>query len=327
MTKELPQIPGFAPVVVQKSAPLTPVTMATPTIGHNNPPAETIELEALKALDGPDLFLNGGVAKVISDLSEQAAAFTGDVSTQEGREARKSFAYRLTRSKTILDDKGAELNKPLREKIDAVDKVRRDMKAKIDQMVKDVRAPLDKWESDEQARINGLNQKIKLIRDSMSFFQEPSVKDIDDRLGQLDYLNGVDWQEKSYEAVPLLAEAINSLKLRRVSAEVREAEQAELAKLRAAQAERDAQDKAREAEFMGKPYAETTPQPDRTVDTTVFRSPVSPEQARNARIMFAINNVIHRHKGSAIDQSDTALAKAIASAIIRGQIPNVTITN
>ncbi len=317
MTKPLPIIPGFD---------------APAGIGHNNPPEPTVDLNKLKELDGNKLYREGLLAPTVNDLKDEAAAFVADVATEEGRKAIKSFAYRLTRSKNILDEKGKEINDTLRVHINAVDERRRVMRKELDALIADIEKPLTQWEAAEAQRKNKLDADLGFVKNAIVFFQEPTLEQIDERIEGLKRFLGYDWQEYVGEGPQALDNGLKFLAEKRVAREQQIKDQEELSQLRAAQAAN---------KFVIDPKSE--PDPNRSAPVhadmmaaTMYSSaqPLINPDFTNAPVLA--NNAQDKRKeinGRVLNAImslpvpvDESQAKAIVIAIVRGQVPNVTIT-
>ncbi len=76
----------------------------------------------------------GAIDPILADIRKRIDAFVGDVTTKRGREEIASFAYKLARSKTFIDDAGKTLVAEMKE-----------IPKKIDASRKHVRDTLDLW--------------------------------------------------------------------------------------------------------------------------------------------------------------------------------------
>ena len=65
------------------------------------------------------------IDKLIKWVEDEARAHVPDTTTRKGRDAIKALAFKVTRSKTALDEAGKQLNAGLRRQIDTVDVERR----------------------------------------------------------------------------------------------------------------------------------------------------------------------------------------------------------
>lgn len=85
-------------------------------------------------------------------IAEEVRAHVPDVSTAAGRGEIKSLAYKVTRTKTAIDEAGKKLNEEAREKINAVDAQRRKIRKELDELADEIRKPVTDWEAAEDAR-------------------------------------------------------------------------------------------------------------------------------------------------------------------------------
>lgn len=301
MTKPLPTIPGFD---------------APAGIGHNNPPEPTVDLDKLKELDGQKLYREGLLAPTVNDLKDEAAAFVADATTEEGRKAIKSFAYRLTRSKNILDEKGKEINDTLRVHINAVDERRRIMRKEIDELIATIEKPLTEWETKEQLRKNKLDADLAKVKNAIVFFKEPSLAEIDERIATLKGFDGHDWQEYGEAPKGVIEESLQFLNEKRTLREQQIKDQEELSRLRAAEASRQVAPQP----FISDPAAQHTTDSQKPDVFNIVKAIVPDADHRkeiNGRVLNAIMSL-----PVPVDESQ---AKAIVIAIVQGKIPNVTI--
>jgi colicin import membrane protein len=88
----------------------------------------------------------------LSRIAAEVADFSGDASTAKGRAEIRSLAYRVTRSKTYLDDLGKQLAAELKEIPKRIDASRKQARDFLEELAEKVRAPLTEWEA-EQERI------------------------------------------------------------------------------------------------------------------------------------------------------------------------------
>lgn len=201
----------------------------------------------------------GAIDPYLAKIRAEIDAFVPDVSTKKGRDEIASMAYKVARSKTYLDGVGKELvdqYKELPKKIDASRKVVRDT---LDAWKDEVRSPLTDWENAEAARVAKHKAGIEALQ-AMSVSGAPAES-------ILELINGVKaiavdatWEEFEAEANRVKAATLESYQTAYEGRKAYEAEQAELARLRAEaaareQAEREARI-AKEAEDRAKAQAE-----------------------------------------------------------------------
>lgn len=209
------------------------------------PPKESA-LQVYSAAQGLDPYL-----KVIK---AEIDAFVPDVSTKKGRDAIASIAYKVAKSKAAMDNIGKELVAELKDVPKKVDAERKRMRDLLDQWKDEVRAPLTAWEEAEQARVDALQDKIKMMQSAAYEVAQCDSAAIKERLDYLAAL-AVDesFAEFEAEAHRVKAATIATLEAALVTRQAYEAEQAELAELRAKAA---AQEQKEREERIAKEAAE-----------------------------------------------------------------------
>ena len=208
------------------------------------PPKETA-LQVFQVANGLDPYLQ--------QIRAEIDSFVPDVTTKKGRDAIASIAHKVARSKTALDNVGKELVAELKEIPKKVDAERKRMRDTLDAWKDEVRAPLNEWEAAEAARVEFHNSMIRHIEDCglgliggqpqpfALLFRELEEKIIVDEK----------FEEFEAEAHRVKAAALAKLKVSFDEHQKREAEQAELERLRAEAAQREQKEReeriAREA--------------------------------------------------------------------------------
>jgi len=208
----------------------------------------------IKSMKPADVFETAFMDSLIKEIEDKAKAHVPDLTTAKGRAAIKSNAYAVKRSKTFLDGLGKDLVKPLKEQAKHVDAERKRMRDTLDTLNTELIEPLTTWEEEEEKRKRAIGEKIELII-GLQFFEAESTPSADDIRDRLNTLNEIiideSYQEMSDVAEVEKVEAIKILELK-LEAQVKyEADQAELARLKAEAAERerlDAERKAKEEE-------------------------------------------------------------------------------
>jgi DNA repair exonuclease SbcCD ATPase subunit len=201
-------------------------------------PKETA-LEAFSADRGLEPYL----AKIRAEID----SFVPDISTKKGRDAIASIAFKVAKSKTYLDGVGKDLVAELKELPKKIDASRKEMRDTLDAWKEEVRKPLTDWELAEEARIKAHTDAIQSIKDQAAFIEGLSAADLSARA---EFVQGIELGDRWEEFAAKAAEAKDAATIALAKAiEARkqyEAEQAELARLRA-EAEARAQKEREEA--------------------------------------------------------------------------------
>lgn len=182
----------------------------------------------------------GGIESIISKLESDVRSIDTDISTPAGRAAIKSLAHKVARSKTALDEMGKALVADLKKQTGAVDADRKIVRDRLDALKDEVRKPLTDWEDAEADRISGHQNAIQAILDLATFEAErPAASDISARLSEIEAMPARDWQEFAKPGTAARSDAFAKLTIMKSTAVKFEAEQAELARLRAEQVARE----------------------------------------------------------------------------------------
>lgn len=187
-------------------------------------------------------------------VKEQVDAHVPDVATAKGRAEIKALAFRVTRTKTALDDAGKKLNEDARKKIDAVDAQRRKIRAELDALAEEARRPLTEWETAEEDRQDHIRKVMEKIAALSRAYLEDGSDLIADRIRvvrEID-IDPTVFSDSNEVAKAAQAKAVADLEMVLERARRHEADQAELARLRK---EREEQDRA-EAERLVQEKAE-----------------------------------------------------------------------
>lgn len=316
-------------------------------------PLETITAVSIFATEN-------GVDNIIAQVKEKAVIGEFDISKEDDRDRIRSMAFKVTRTKTALEDMGKDFVAEEKAKIKIIDTRRIALWSAMEEIQTDVRRPLTEFEDKEKARLAGHNEGMESVRSLLTFNNEPGIADVEERIKELETLKARDFQEFGPQAKTVIETVENRLseklaqvikadedakELERLRAEKAERdEQARIDKIKAdaetaaaAKAIKDAQDqinaanqRAAEAE---KKLEEKTADP--PAPPPVQEQPkAAPETIRTAVGGIAMAEKERRRKINAAVKEAIAMegmttdkeAEEITKAIIMGRIPNVTIT-
>jgi hypothetical protein len=205
-------------------------------------PAATDLLDAFRAPDHLD--------SLIGRIESEARSQVIDLSTAKGRAACASLAFKIAKSKTALDSAGKALNEQARAHINKVDAERRRAWDRLEKLQAEIRAPLTEWESAEKARVDAIKARIERLRTAHESVTHGTAEQIGALLARVE-VTAIDdtWAEFTADAARFKDQAIATLRNMHAIAAEREAQAAELARLRAeADARAEADRKRAEAE-------------------------------------------------------------------------------
>jgi hypothetical protein len=178
---------------------------------------------------------------ILARIRQQLDEFKPDLSTASGRKAIASIAYKVAQSKTYLDGVGKELVTAQKEIPNKIDASRKRIRDTLDAWKDEVRKPLTDWEVAEEARVNRIKADLAELQSTIDDRTERSAEEVRDRLAEVraEAITEERWNEYVGAAAELKDKAIAALEAALMAAEKREAEAAELARLRAEAAERE----------------------------------------------------------------------------------------
>lgn len=209
--------------------------------------------EAITSADAESLFETpGALLPMLQAVAEKVREFKADPSTEAGRKAIASLAFRIARAKTRLDDLGKDIVAELKARPARIDANRKVAREFLDALKAEVRVPLDAWEEAQNrnaARVDWFRSIPSVWTASLAELrarlEEIQAAEIDDSLGA--------WKDAA-EVAKL--ESIDALQAMISSKETAAAEAEELAALRQMKAQRDAELAAEEARRVAAEKAE-----------------------------------------------------------------------
>lgn len=189
--------------------------------------------------------INEIVAKI---TAEAEAAVSGlDASNAKDRKAMRSIAMRVSKSKVWLDTQGKDLTEEARAQIEAVNTARKTVTTSLDALRDKIKSPAEEWDAAEAERKAKIEAELYRFDVADLTIETPSAE-IQARLDEVAAIEvGDAWGEYEHKAAGAKAQAIHDLETVLTASRQREAEQAELAQLRAQAAERARQDEERAA--------------------------------------------------------------------------------
>lgn len=183
-----------------------------------------------------------GIQDLFDRMAEQARSIVPDVTTKKGRDAIASQAYKVSKSKTAVDNHGKDLVAGIKAQAAVIDRDRKAWRDQCDALRDEIRKPLDEWEQREKDRVEKHQNAIHEIKkyannmfliSSTSSMIEGAISALSDQL--------IDSSFEEYEEQAKIAkfETLEILRNELASTLALEAEQAELERLRKEQLERE----------------------------------------------------------------------------------------
>ncbi len=189
----------------------------------------------------PALYVSGGLDPYYQQIRQQVLSEVPDLTTKKGIARIKSLAAMVSSSKVAIEKPGREYLKQLKEMPKVIEAELRDWNQKMDALRDEVRQPVTELEAKEKARIAGLDQRLAAIQGmgAKATTESPSVE-IQLWLDELGAIAIDDsWQE--YQSHAQVAKDAAKVKLEAFLQNrlTWETQQAEIARLKAEQEEKD----------------------------------------------------------------------------------------
>jgi len=290
------------------------------------------ELEAIEKMVPAKLFKAKAIGTLLKAIEIEATAQVPDVDTPAGRDAIKSLAYKVARSKTTIDDIGKNFVAEQKAAIATIDGVRKVARDFLDILKVTVRQPLTDWEEAEQKRIDRLTTAIDAIRTlgettSPATGEYLSAEILEVNQGMLKTMKITKkYAEYQDEAINAKNEAIVKLIDAIPAQEAREHEAAENERRRLE--EEDEQRIEEEQRIARKAVEDADLESTRELAEIKRKEDMAKaeQEARekNTRYKGEVNSLAAIGIQKVLDVNEVE-AKKLVKAIVNGNIPNVTI--
>jgi colicin import membrane protein len=187
---------------------------------------------------------------LIAHIEKEVEEKTFDLSTSTGREECRSFAAKITRTKTTLDKTATALTEEWRLKTKAVNDARRPLVDRLDALAKLARQPLTDWEQAEEKRVAECEQAL-IDLNSMSVVPLGATSaQVEQAIAAAEAteIDPARFQGMTEAAIKARNNTVEVLKAALARIKQQEENDAELARLRAEAEERRKADEEREAQ-------------------------------------------------------------------------------
>jgi phage-related minor tail protein len=195
---------------------------------------QVITIDDISDENAPAIYVAGGLGRFVDAVKAQVVGEVPDLTTRKGRERIASLAATVSKSKSAVEKPGRDYLRRLKEMPKVVEAELREFVIKMDTLRDQVRQPLTDWQTAEDARVDGHNAAMERIRWQAQDTDGLTAEDLADRVEQVTAIP-VDesWQEFLPEAAQVKDQTLAKLRGLLAQRQQYEAEQAELARLRA----------------------------------------------------------------------------------------------
>lgn len=170
---------------------------------------------------------------IIQRIRDEVKSHAPDLTTDKGRKEIASLAYKVSRSKTALDDAGKALTEDIKKQAGQIDAARKKIRDQLDALRDEVRKPLTDWEAAEELRVQAAKDALAQVRAGLAL-EEYSSADVAFEAARV---KAVEAKPEYAEYLPQIEAArentLAALRVMYAAAKKREDQEAELARLRA----------------------------------------------------------------------------------------------
>lgn len=198
-----------------------------------SPFAQTVPIEpgtglAIPDIDATVVFNPGGATPFIALVREHVAAQNLDISTDDGKEFVRKFAFRIVKTKTEGVRRADARMEDAKKLIADVNSEKKFFVSEMEKIHHQVRDPLTLYENRDKERQGAHEQALGEIFDSCMFVGAPTIEAIKVKLAKVLVYSGRNWEEYQDRATSALEQARPSLEAMLEKAEKAEADRLEL---------------------------------------------------------------------------------------------------
>ncbi|WP_288099801.1 hypothetical protein [Pseudomonas sp.] len=229
---------------------------------------QLITIDDISEENAPTIFVAGGLSRFIEAVKDEVCAEVPDLTTKKGRDRIASLSATVSKRKAAVEKPGRDYLRHIKALPKVVEDELREFVIAMNTLRDQVRQPLTDWEAADTARKDRHVDAIQAIEDLAVDLGLLTASELRAGITTAEAVQ-IDkhWEEFEVEAARTKDHVLTRLRAALSAREQYEAEQAELARLRAeveAQAQRDREAQiAREAEERARREAEQRAQAER----------------------------------------------------------------
>lgn len=183
---------------------------------------------AIPVIDAEIVFKPGGATPFIQLVREHVAAQNLDISTDDGKEFVRKFAFKIVKTKTEGVRRADARMEDAKKLIADVNSEKKFFVAEMEKIHHEVRYPLTLYENRDKERQGAHEQALGEIYDACMFIGTPTIEAIKTKLAKVLVYSGRNWEEFQDRATSALEQARPALEAMLAKAEKAEADRLEL---------------------------------------------------------------------------------------------------
>ncbi|PRA69319.1 hypothetical protein CQ065_06980 [Pseudomonas sp. MYb187] len=229
---------------------------------------QLITIDHISEETAPVVYVQNGLKPFLQMIKDEVCGEVPDLTTRKGRERIASLAATVSKRKAAVEKPGRDYLRKIKELPKVIEAELREFVKEADALRDQVRQPLNDWQAAEDARVDGHNNAIAHLKLHAEALEGITAEDLADRIAKVETVAlGEQWQEFEAEAARAKDDSLKLLRAALAARQQYEAEQAELARLRAETEAREQKEReeriAREAAERARIEAEQKAQAER----------------------------------------------------------------
>lgn len=269
---------------------------------------QLITIDHISEETAPVVYVQNGLKPFLQMIKDEVCGEIPDLTTRKGRERIASLAATVSKRKAAVEKPGRDYLRKIKELPKVIEAELREFVKEADALRDQVRQPLNEWQAAEDARVDGHNNAIAHLKLHAEALEGITSEDLADRITKVEAVAlGEQWEEFEAEAARAKDDTLKVLRAALTARQQYEAEQAELARLRAEAETREQKEReeriAREAAERARVEAEQKAQAEReatqrreleakaTADRRELELKLQAEQAERARAQAEADRV------------------------------------
>ena len=244
-------------------------------------------LAVVSSIKAIEFFQPGASADVLEklEIEVRAEAAKLDISTDKGRKAIASLAYKVAKSRTGLDAAGKELVAGEKARLKLIDNERAAVWDRLEALQEEVRKPLTDWEEADKKRVASLEFKVVRIGELGSIPFDATTVTLQERIAELDSIDLSNMQEFTSRTELAEKKSRAALTIALKAIQEREAQAAEMARMRAEQAAREQKERDERIAQEAREKAQREAEAERKrIEEEKFEAEARAKQAEAARV-------------------------------------------
>tara|TARA_R110000822_G_scaffold304958_1_gene430390 strand:- start:56 stop:1006 length:951 start_codon:yes stop_codon:yes gene_type:complete len=193
--------------------------------------------------EGGKLKVETAVEQVRLKTEAFIAEVKGDIKHKKTQDAIRSFAAKIASSKTAIDKLRKEANADLNKQVKETNAIGNKAIADLQELQDTARQPLTDFENEEKARVQDHNNALERIKATAEKYlvnwQTTSILEMEEAMITVRNMDDGTWEEFNDTAVKVIDSAVETIGGLIDKRKVYDKDQADLAELRAKQAEAD----------------------------------------------------------------------------------------